>query len=70
MPEWGSNAALRMSVKLNNKTQPVPDSTTRGEGDVAQWLKRLASHAWVPVLNPAVPVWGFQKISIVSPFSM
>ena len=28
----------------------------------------LASHACVPVLNPAV--WGFQRNSIVSPFSI
>ena len=30
----------------------------------------LASHACVPVSNTAVPVWGFQKNSIVSPFSI
>ena len=31
---------------------------------------RLASHACVPGSNPTVPVYGFQRNNIVSPFSM
>ena len=30
----------------------------------------LASHVCIPVSNPAVLVWGFQRSNIVSPFSM
>ena len=30
----------------------------------------LASHACIPVSKPAFPVWGLQRNSIVSPFSM
>ena len=42
------------------------------EGDVAMTRGPycLASHTCVPVSSPAVPLWGFQRNSIVSPFSM
>ena len=30
----------------------------------------IASHACLPGSNPAVPLWGFQRNIIVSPFSM
>ena len=42
----------------------------RGRGAMARAPDDLVSHVCVPVSNPAVPVWGFRRTSIVSPFSM
>ena len=59
------------SVAFNGRSRQGHLGKRRGR---AQWLHRapdcLASHACVPVSNPIVPVWGFLRSSIVSPFSM
>ena len=43
---------------------------TRGRGAMARAPDCLASHVRVPRSNPAVPMSGFQRNIIVSPFSM
>ena len=54
-------------MNIDNSIENV-SREARGRGAMARAPDCLASHASVPVSNPAVPVWGFQRNNIFSPF--
>ena len=64
-------AVNQLLFKLGGRIPALKQSMClerRGRGAMARASDCLASHACVPVSNPAVPMWGFQRNNIVSPF--
>ena len=63
------NTRLAWGATKTRRGQNTP-KTRRGRAAMARAPDCLASHACVPGSNPAVPVCGFQRNNIVSPFLM